>query len=344
MGLDSISTLNLKNSYNNFGNMYENMSIKGKHFFYGTEDMYVGSNQGVYFNKRLLKEVAPDVDLYKLVNDNQWTISKLRDLAKKGTQEKDGKPGMSKEDQWGLLCTDYVCAGAEAFFSASGGQMFKNSNGTVTYNMDAPATIDIINQANQFFVKDRTAYALTSNDQELFDMFVSGKGLFLMANATIGSPSAENVAAIAEVSEMEDDFGYVPFPRGDNASGYSAIVNWNRPVMMVPAGLSDAEMKDIGTLLEAYGYLSSSVSKVQYQEYADRYFRDDESADMISISNRSQQFVISSLLGSINFNGVHVGTYKVFYECIPGNQSTKTLVDQTKSSVVTALEDFLAKV
>ena len=328
---ESVPTLDLKASYVNFGNMYTNTSIKGKHFYIGSEDFYFGSNEGVYFNKRLLKEANLE-DPYTLVNNNQWTISKLQAMAKTGTKDKDGKTGMTKDDQWGMRATDAFCAGSEAFFSAMGGQMFKNNNGTITYNMDAVESIDIITKANQFYVGDKTAYVAT--DAELASMFMSGNGLFYLASGV----------AVKDIANMDDDFGFVPFPRGDSVANYSGIVNWNKPVIMIPQGLSAADLSDVGKFLQAFCYLSTNVANTEYQEYSDRYFRDDTSAQMLKKASQAQQMYISSILGSINLWNVHMGTYKVFYNCVSGSEDTSTYVNTNKSATVTALNDFLSSI
>ncbi len=332
--LKTVSTVDLTQSYLNAGDVVNASTLGRGTWFVGTEDMYATTVMGYFFNKRILEECRLE-NPYDLVKNNQWTIQKLRDMAKAATQDKDGRPGMSTADQYGILQTSYSADATEALLAAVNAQMLKSDGkGGVIYNMDSSEVINAINLSNQVFVKDGTAYATSSNDEELYNLFMSGHGLFLGTTASTAK----------YIMDMDDDFGFVPFPRGDSASSISGATNWNSSTLMIPAGLSDTELANAGSFLQAFCYLASDTADVMYDEYSARYFRDDESSEMLDMMANNNKLAIATILGSTANWTIHEGTYKVLYYCVPGDQSAEQLVQETKSATVAALEEQMEQI
>ena len=329
---DGVSTLPLKTYLNSY-DMYNGTAINGRHYVFATEDMYIGSNHGVFFNKRIFKEIFganSENDPYKLVENNKWTISKLREMMIEALKSGD-KGGTGQTTQWPALIMDKACAGNEAYFFASGGAMLKASDGNITYNMDAPETLALLEKQKQFMMGDKTS--TSGSDSEMTNKFSTGNGLFL-----IGYLSAVN-----KFSDMKDEFGYVPFPRGDDQKNYKGIVNWNYPAFMMPYGLTKTEKQDIGAVLAAYAYLSGETSEKIIGEYKDRYFRDDKSGEMLSLVNKSNVFPVSSILASANNAPIANGTYTLFYQGVMGSKPFSTVLGEYKSGALAYLKDFLSK-
>lgn len=327
--LKTVPSMDLSQGYLNAGDVVSSSTLGKGTWFVGTEDMYATRVHGFFFNKRILKECKLE-NPYDLVRNNKWTVQKLRDMAKAATKDKDGKPGMSTADQYGILQVSYSADATEALMAAVGAQMLKaDGKGGVTYNMDSKEVINAINLANQIWVKDGTAYATSSNDEELHKLFMTGHGLFLGAAADTAK----------EIMDMDDDFGFVPFPRGDNASSIVGATNWNSSTLMIPAGLSAKEQETAGRFLQAFCYLAPDTAKIMYQEYADRYYRDDDSSEMLAKVATNQKLAAATILGSASAWTIHGGTYKVLYACVPGEQSAEKMVQETKSVTVAALKE-----
>lgn len=67
----------------------------------------VSETAAVVFNKRIISECKLE-DPYKLHADGKWTVSKLREMAKKATVDLDGVSGMSLNDQYGITTLDPI--------------------------------------------------------------------------------------------------------------------------------------------------------------------------------------------------------------------------------------------
>lgn len=81
---------------------------------------------GITFNKDMLKQYYPDVDLYKKVEDHEWTYDYMVELSKGVTEEHDGETGMTYSDQWGLSSSNQD---AISYYLASGEKLCsKDSN------------------------------------------------------------------------------------------------------------------------------------------------------------------------------------------------------------------------
>ena len=334
--LKSVSTMDLSKSYLNAGDTVTASTLGKRTYFVGTEDMYAQTVMGYFFNKTILKECGYKENyIYDLVSKNQWTVSKLREMAKKATKDLDGKPGLTSADRFGMLQTSYSADATEALLAASGAQMLKhNKDGSVTYNMDSKDVIDTINLANAMWVKDNTTFKSSSGDEELHKMFMSGHGLFLGCGSGV----------VTKIMDMDDDFGFVPFPRGDKASKIVGATNWNSSTLMIPTGIKGKDLEDAGKFLQAFCYTSPGVAKVMYQEYSDRYYRDDQSSKMLSMVATNQKLAVATILGSTADWTIHEGTYKVLYGCVPGGESAQKMVSERKSRTVTALKELMAKI
>lgn len=331
--LRSISTLDLSKSYMNAGDAVNSSTFYNKSYFLATTDMIADSGMGYFFNKRLIKETGLE-NPYDLVKNNKWTISKLREMAKKATKDKDGKAGMSKNDQWGIIQTSYVADGAATVLAACNAEMIKpDGKGGAVYNTDSKEVLDAISLATDIFVKDGDCYAASDGDKELWNMFITGKGLFLGAGINIAQ----------KIMDMDDDYGFVPFPRSDNASSLKIGTNWNSSVLMVPSNPKAKDYNNVGYFLQAFCKLSENTTKTKYDEYSDRYFRDDESGKMMETMAKSQKVTTSSILGSTGDWGIHEGTYKILYNCVPGKVSPVTEIQKYKPFSTANLADLMYK-
>ena len=331
--LQSVTTLDLTQSYLNAGDAVNSSKFYNKSYFITCQDMIADSGMGFFFNKRLLNECKLE-NPYTLVNNNQWTISKLRSMAKAATKDIDGKAGMSQNDQWGILQTSYTADASAAVLAASNAELIKpDGKGGAAFNTDSKEVLNAISLCTNIFVNDGDCYAATDGDKDLWNMFITGKGLFLGAGVSVAK----------KIMDMDDDYGFVPFPKADSASSMRIGTNWNSSVLMVPVNPKAKNYDNVGYFLQAFCKLSENTLKTMYTEYSNRYFRDDESLEMMKKMVTSQKITTSSILGSTNDWGIHEGTYKILYNCVPGKVSAISEIEKYKPFSVSNLADLMYK-
>ncbi len=285
----------------------------------------------MFFNKKLAKAI--NWDPYADVKANKWNFSKLKTVVKQATVDLDGKAGMSTADQWGLAQTDPGTRGMMALVTGASLEMIKGTNGKYTYNMDDKNIINTVNFGKALFVDDKVNYRGKS-DSDMVNLFTSGHALLL------SSPLSD----VEKITNMEDDFGLIPFPHSDSANKYVSNIDWNARVIMVPRNIKGQELENTGKFLEAFAYLAQDTSKAIKKEYEDRHFRDDESGEMLSLIESNLKLDAAQIFGGSSFWSIHEGTFRVFYSAIDENKNPQSVVDANKNAAIEELKKQLAKI
>ncbi len=86
-------------------NANASLSIAGRLFF-TTGDISIMQNivsSGIAFNKELMAESFPDVNMYELVREGKWTIDKFYEMCKAFTRQGDDNDKMDENDIWGSM-------------------------------------------------------------------------------------------------------------------------------------------------------------------------------------------------------------------------------------------------
>lgn len=331
--MNTVKSMNLKKNYMNFAKVLDSTKISGRNYILMTPNTAFASGKGVFFNKSILKEIGyKENEIYDLAANGKWTIAKMREMAKKAVLDKDGKTGLSEKDRFGIIVNDWVAAGGESMLAASHVDMLTVNNGAVKLNTDSSAFANAVNLARDVYIKDGTCYGASSGDEKLINMFKTGHGLFMLLPGSYAE----------QISTMDADFGFVPFPTVDGK--YETPINWNYTSLAIPSGLSDTEVYNAGAFLQAFCYLEKSVVETKYQEFGIRYFRDDQSLNFLKISNESQKLPISSVLATTSYDAVHQATYTVLYQCIPNTEKSITsLVSANKGAAQKQLDEIVSK-
>ena len=331
--INKIATIDVNQDYLNVGGAVEASTFGGGTWYVAEPIEIYKRAQGIYFNKRILKEIGlSDAELYKMVSNKKWTIAKMRELAQKAIKDLDGKPGMSAEDRWGITFIDTQSAFAPNVLEACGARMLiTESNGNIKYNMESKTVMDAITLAGEI-TRDKGAYALDGTDTDRLKLFSSGKSLFLTADCD----------HVIMVADMEDDFGFLPFPLSKEGGEYTSSVNWNSTVLMIPKGLDSKELKKAGSFLQAYAYLAEKVNDSVNEDWTARYFRDDESGENFAIAAKGQHLNVTQTIANTN-DSILSGTYRVLWEYIDKGEAISTKIQSKKSATVTAIKDLLEK-
>ena len=168
--------------------------------FEGYNDM----GAGVFFNKDML-EANSLTSPYEYYNNDTWTWDAMIELATALTQDTDGD---GENDQWGIAIeNDYY-----SFLFANGARLLKqDDSGKWQYTLNS-------NEANEaltyFFSVSKSgvnAPWIGDNDSSRVNRFIEG---------TVGMIVSEIWRSGDFNKKMDDDFGWVPFPKGPSADTY----------------------------------------------------------------------------------------------------------------------------
>lgn len=332
--LKKVPTMDITKDYLDVGGSVEASTYGGGTWFVAEPINIYSSAQGIFFNKRILKEIGlTDTDLYKMVDNNQWTLSKMRELGKKAMKDLDGKSGMTAEDRWGITSIDIESAFAPSVIETCGAKMLTlDSNGNIKYNMEDANVINAITLSNEI-IKDDYFYFAGGSDNDRNKLFTSGRSLFHFAPA----------AHVTVLSDMEDDFGFLPFPSNKADGKYLSAVNWNVSTFMIPKGLSSKELNNAGSFVQAYDYLAQDVIKSINDDYTARYFRDDQSGKNFTVAADGQKLTMAQSIGNTN-EAILTGTYRVLWNLIAKGTSPSTAIQSSKKAAITAINELMKKI
>ena len=328
--MGKISSMDLSKDYMNKANFLESTRL-GKGTYAVACDGSIGS--AVLYNKRILGEMGYSENyIYDLVDAGKWNYTEFRKLAKQATKDLDGKPGMSSEDQWGVVAMNVETSITGDLLASANTSMLKFSNGKLVSNMSDPNVVKVANLMKETYKDD--GILLDVNGSKAHEAFKSGK--VFMEYTTSNT--------LEDIFTMKDEYGFVPAPKIDGAKNYVSVTNWNYEGLMIPSGLSAQDQYNAGAVVQGYMYLMQDVYKTKKAEFANRYLCDDESSKNFDIVLNT---VTSSpeLCYAESSTPILNGTYRVFWRYLNGeNPSATAGIESTSSALKKELDDIYNKV
>lgn len=220
---------------------------------------------GMFFNKRLLEEAGIDpADIYNWQESGEWTWDKFEEVCETITADTDND-GVT--DRWALV-TDDTQMKLEAIWS-NGAEIIGMENGKYVNKAESDETIQALNWALDMM--DKYNYKPEDSEWNYWQTaFPAGAAVFSANQAYLTT---------GEFQDMEDDFGFVCFPKGPNASDYTNVYQDNP--YAIPACYDADKAWKIAFAMNVY-----TDPVPGYEGYNDRLsgyynsFRDMESVDL----------------------------------------------------------------
>lgn len=229
---------------------------------------------GVFFNKRLISEAGMDAqELYDLQENMEWTWDKFEEICAKVQRDTDNDGTI---DIYALDMNDSELYNAAVF--SNGGEYVGMENGQYTYRLEDEETLAGL----EWGVKMVQTYTKTQDENGeapawdyYKDAFINGNIVFCVEQAyAAGAPDSD-----AKWAQMADDYGFLCFPMGPNASDYTNCYTDN--VISIPACYDADKAEKI-----AFAFNVITDPTPGYEDYpawrAGYYakFRDTESVDL----------------------------------------------------------------
>ena len=252
----------------------------------------------VMFDMEVAKEIGIEpASLYKLVDDNSWTLEIMTRYAKTANKDLNGDQIMSADDRYGLLGQVY-----DNWTLALGAGLHtvekdKDDMPTVVINSDRNNTIvNTILKLTGDYGTTLFAERMTGVDDvwaKLNQLSVAdGQWLFLCG------------AIVDPMRSKLDDYGILPSPKLDETQTryYHDASLGNSPTTAVPVTAKDADK--VSYILEVMSYKSyKDVLPVFYQSYLDQKLaRDEDSVRMLRLIHDSLYYDVGAMF---NWGGMH---------------------------------------
>lgn len=230
-------------------------------------------------------------DLYKVVNDGNWTIDYVMNLVKDIYVDLNGNGEQDGEDYYGFTSTKK--SALNAYLWSSGGKIFTNNNdGTMSMTYNNSRTVDIIEKLYQFCYESegvcltRPQYVTADADLHKISQYSFRDNLTAIIPGTLDM-------TVNYFRERKNEYGILPYPKLDEEQKeYKTMVDGYHAGLAVPKSITDPEF--VGIITEALNAESNKIVFPAYYEVAlkVKYAHDNESVQMLDmiVANRVFDF------------------------------------------------------
>ena len=180
--------------------------------------------EGVFFNKKVLKEAGIDPDdIYEAQKNGTWTWDMFEELMDKCQRDTDGD---GIDDVYGLAVSDsYIVA--PAVFSNGGSFIKKDKNGKFVNNVKSDETIEALKWSIDILSK----YADHRPEDAAWDYYLEDFGSGETAFCIDQEYQATGNGRL--FYDYDLDLGFVMFPKGPSAKNYVSL--WTNNPSVIPA-------------------------------------------------------------------------------------------------------------
>ena len=294
---------------------------------------YFGNIACVFYNQDTISAMGYQ-DPVELVDSNEWTFDKLKEMALGLYQDSSNNTEVDREDTFGLLFNQKA-GSIDALSVACGIKLMEvNSEGRLAlskscYNTKALGIMDyltkLLNENDAVFVDTAT----DSNDFGI--VFKEGRSLFLIEQF---NSIKDNIAS------AQFTIGVVPVPKYESSqSRFYSSVGPQYSMFTIPADAKNADMS--GALLEALeSYSYRELFPVIYEEnFKLQYSKDSDMSRMVTLIYESASLDPAKTWGDA------ANIYWITRSSILGGDSWSTTLaanrDTTWKSQIDALNQYL---
>lgn len=292
----------------------EGLSI-ANHVFYATGDLLTSDNDATFilmFNKTIMKnadllgEALPDVNaesLYDLVNNKEWTLEAMLNLATAATKEMGGDPNELDpyEDRIGFAMTGNV-----AFSLLYGGGVVitaKNEDDIPEYQLTTSAAKEHADAVIS------AAYKLYGNKNITFNMELDHEGNGVVQNGKdcFGNGHAlflgECLQVVIRLRSHDVDFGVIPYPLYNSSQeSYYSYMNSAGGMVAIPNCLTEENAEKASIAIEVLAAKSQNTLTPAYYDTTliGKSTKDPESEPMIDMILSTRVYDLAYVYGWAN--------------------------------------------
>lgn len=344
LDLKELGSVNFNKDYWNKSIM-EQVAYKGSYYL-GYSNFNLASTYVIAFNKTLYNNFSSElnnVTMYDYVNNGEWTLSQMTDIAELAYQDKGG----SSSDIYGIT--------GELWVPFCG--FVQSSNESLVVKNEKTGKYEISTQAGGQTTKKKLETLLT----RLKTLNRMEESYFWKNASLAGSEPTKvtlsqgrafmqlmSISELINLKEQNVKFGVLPYPLYDSnqydksstSLGYRSL-NW-AGYMCVPANVSNKDM--VSDTLECLSYYSDDVTTYYYEKLLGRKVSEaPEDADMLELiwSSLCSDFGIA--YNMIDTKGNFDAIVYAIPRCIMDNKAYATWLASYESPAQKALDTVVNK-
>ena len=222
------------------------------------------STVATFVNMDMMEEFQlDDVDLFKVVEDGEWTLDYMMELCKNVYSEEDGVNDRSEGDRYGYILGQ-ISQPAEALLVSFGFQWTRtNDDGTMECTLNDKRNIDILGKLNEFYNSNNIGiYKVAAPAESEFatkgvaryiELFTTGKTMVTMSF----------LMTAEELVKTEIEYLVLPTPKySKDQEDYRSMTHDSHCSIAI-SSTSDAK-NESAAVLEYMGYYSEKELTPQY--------------------------------------------------------------------------------
>ena len=254
----------------------------------GDYALYIDSIDCLLFNKDIFDELGLEYP-YQDVLDGTWTWDKFEELVALGAEDLNGDGLMTlADDQWGLSGWTYELCYA-LLVSTGYSPLEKDADNMPVLNQNISETHDKYQRIVDLFADGQKAFAEASDYNAQILAFTEGRSMF--RDTFLGG--------VTGLSEVEFDFGIIPYPKWDEDSEYQNRSSNMTALTYIPVTNPDIPLT--GAVLEEMAFQSAKELTPLYFDtvLTVKSTRDVESEAMLPIIKNNARFLYDGYAPSI---------------------------------------------
>lgn len=324
------------------------LSVTGKNYF-ATGDLSLLSfacTHAMIFNKDMIRENNLE-NPYELVENGEWTIDKLQEMARKVTAESDGVSGWGYADTYGFLVNGNF---ASSMFVGAGHRFTsKNANDEPIISINDSGAVAAIEKITAL-INDKGATAQIVEGSDFYTTATAaGKNVWTTANEVVANKTvlfrAIALIDVFDMGQYECNFGVLPTPKLDAAQDqyYNRVSTLYASCVAIPMNVKDPTMSAVIT--DALMQSSTDTIKKAYFDVImkGRKIADLESEKMLDIIFDSRVYDLGSIYNWGGANEYDTNSITGFLNSVAFS-STKEFTstwESIASKVQSAMEDTI---
>ena len=260
----------------------EDLAINGI-MYYTTGDISLLDNNCTYcilFNKKMIEDYAMESP-YDMVRSGTWTIDNFISMASQVSMDLNGDSKHDQNDLYGLLIWQDSMLG---MISAAGEKVASVTENGIALTLNTERVLSMLEKYMSLAYDKTLTYSMYHLGDHATNMFSNNQVLFY----------TRYLQAVSWFRDMETDFGILPYPKYDESQDqyYTNIHAYGTSFLCVPSVVEGRERT--GVILETLAYESQKTLTPAYYEKTlnGKYFRDEESAEMLDILLSTRVFDI----------------------------------------------------
>ncbi len=283
----------------------------------------------IIFNKDLMKEKNPDVNIYDEVTSGKWTFDKFSEYSKNFTEDINGDDNLTMEDKFGIIMWDDILY---AGLNASGERIVdysKDDEGFVLSLYSSERATNVL--AAWFDLQDSEAAVNRSRFNQMDGTI--GNTAFIEDRALFYMPMMVDVD---NIRDMDTDYGILPYPKFDDTQSRYYTTTSAYHMAHICTTNTDVDIEMRGAIMQALAYYRQKYLTPAYYEktLVGKSVRDDESVVCLDILSTSRIYDIGFLIKPADIQSLLIANFRT------GRQNFANLFTRTQKQAQTALDEI----